>query len=268
MTAPRRPTAQDRDDARDPAADRFPVADRRARARRRRRASRGAAGGATAAETDVSQAVGQSVTVRKGEVETIAYNRDKGIGVTVYLGQRRGHASTADFSDDAIRATVDKALAIARYTAEDPCAGSPTPSGSRAHGPTSTSTIRGTCPSTTRSRSAARPRPRRWRSTARHHQHRGRDGRARRIGVRLRELARLRRRLPQLAPPHRLLGDRRGRRRDAARLLVHGGARAGRPPARGDVGRIAGERTARRLGAGSWGRSSARCCSRRPKPAT
>ena len=80
-------------------------------------------GGATAAETEVSQAVGQSVTVRKGEVETIAYNRDKGIGITVYVGMRRGHASSADFSDESIRATVDKALAIARYTAEDPAAG-------------------------------------------------------------------------------------------------------------------------------------------------
>ena len=81
------------------------------------------AGGATAAETEVSQAVGQSVGVRKGEVETITYNRDKGIGVTVYAGARRGHASSADFSDDSLRATVDKALAIARYTAEDPAAG-------------------------------------------------------------------------------------------------------------------------------------------------
>jgi len=79
--------------------------------------------GATAAETEVSQAVGQSVTVRQGEVETIAYNRDKGIGVTLYVGQRRGQASTADFSDDAIRATVEKAFAIARYTAEDAAAG-------------------------------------------------------------------------------------------------------------------------------------------------
>jgi len=61
--------------------------------------------------------------VRKGEVETIAYNRDKGVGVTVYVGARRGHASTADFSHESIRATVEKALAIARYTAEDPCAG-------------------------------------------------------------------------------------------------------------------------------------------------
>src|SRR4051812_12878636 len=81
------------------------------------------AGGATAAETDVSQAVGLSVTVRKGEVETISYNRDKGIGITIYIGQRRGHASTADFSAAAINASVGKALAIARYTAEDDCAG-------------------------------------------------------------------------------------------------------------------------------------------------
>ena len=81
------------------------------------------AGGATAAETEVSQAVGQSVTVRNGEVETIAYNRDKGIGVTVFIGQRRGHASTADFAPEAVQATVAKALAIARYTAEDPASG-------------------------------------------------------------------------------------------------------------------------------------------------
>ena len=79
--------------------------------------------GATAAETEVSQAVGQSVTVRHGEVETIAYNRDKGIGVTVFVGHRRGQASTADFGAEAIQAAVDKAIAIARYTAEDPAAG-------------------------------------------------------------------------------------------------------------------------------------------------
>lgn len=79
--------------------------------------------GATAAETEVSQAVGQSVTVRKAAVETIAYHRDKGVGVTVYVGRRRGHASTADFAADALEAAVAKALAIARYTAEDPAAG-------------------------------------------------------------------------------------------------------------------------------------------------
>ncbi|MDD5248872.1 MAG: metalloprotease PmbA [Rhodocyclaceae bacterium] len=81
--------------------------------------------GANACETDVSEGIGQSVTVRRGEVETIEYNRDKGIGVTVYLGTRRGHASTSDFSAAAVRATVEAALSIARFTAEDPCAGLP-----------------------------------------------------------------------------------------------------------------------------------------------
>jgi PmbA protein len=83
--------------------------------------------GATACETDVSEGIGQSVTVRRREVETIEFNRDKGIGVTVYLGQRRGHASTSDFSAASLRATVEAALSIARFTAEDPCAGLPEP---------------------------------------------------------------------------------------------------------------------------------------------
>ena len=81
--------------------------------------------GASACETDVSEGLGQSVTVRRGEVETIEYNRDKGIGVTVYLGKRRGHASTSDFSAPALRATVEAALSIARFTAADDCAGLP-----------------------------------------------------------------------------------------------------------------------------------------------
>jgi PmbA protein len=79
--------------------------------------------GATAAETEVSEGFGQTVTVRRGEVETIEYNRDKGIGVTVYLGQRRGHASSSDFSPQAIKDTVDAALSIAGFTAPDECAG-------------------------------------------------------------------------------------------------------------------------------------------------
>ena len=82
-------------------------------------------GGASDCEVDVSEGFGQSVTVRCGEVETIEYNRDKGIGVTVYLGQRKGHASTSDFSVSALRETVDAALNIARFTAEDDCAGLP-----------------------------------------------------------------------------------------------------------------------------------------------
>ncbi|HTY99491.1 MAG TPA: DNA gyrase modulator, partial [Rhodocyclaceae bacterium] len=79
--------------------------------------------GATACETDVSEGFGQSVTVRRQQVETIEYHRDKGIGVSVYFGQRRGHASTSDFSSAALEATVAAALSIARLTAEDPCAG-------------------------------------------------------------------------------------------------------------------------------------------------
>ena len=79
--------------------------------------------GATACEVDVSEGYGQSVSVRKAEVETIEYNRDKGIGVTVYLGQQRGHASTSDFAPEALRSTVEAALSIARFTAADSAAG-------------------------------------------------------------------------------------------------------------------------------------------------
>ena len=81
--------------------------------------------GATAASADVSVGFGQSVTVRCGEVETIEYNRDKGLSVTIYLGQQRGNASTSDFSPQAVRDTVDAALSIARYTAKDDCSGLP-----------------------------------------------------------------------------------------------------------------------------------------------
>jgi PmbA protein len=79
--------------------------------------------GATSAESEVSEGFGQTVTVRLGEVETIEYNRDKGFGVTVYVGQQRGHASSSDFSPQAVRDTVDAALSIARFTAPDDCAG-------------------------------------------------------------------------------------------------------------------------------------------------
>ena len=79
--------------------------------------------GATACEVDVSEGFGQAVTVRCDEVETIEFNRDKGIGITVYSGQRKGYASSSDFSAQALRDTVEAALNIARFTAEDDCAG-------------------------------------------------------------------------------------------------------------------------------------------------
>ncbi|PHV10095.1 metalloprotease PmbA [Chitinimonas sp. BJB300] len=80
-------------------------------------------GGATSCDVDVSEGVGQNVSVRLGEVETIEYNRDKGVGVTVYIGQCKGHASSSDFSPAALEQTVAAALAIARYTAADSAAG-------------------------------------------------------------------------------------------------------------------------------------------------
>src|SRR5258708_293989 len=73
---------------------------------------RAKAQGATAADVEISTSVGQSVTVRLGEVETIEHNRDKGLGVTVYLGQQRGNASTTDLSRAAIERTVAAAPTI------------------------------------------------------------------------------------------------------------------------------------------------------------
>ncbi len=81
--------------------------------------------GASDAAVEVSEGLGLSVSVRLGEVENVERNRDKSIGVTVYLGQRRGNASTSDFSRAAIEQTVRAAHDIARYTAEDPAAGLP-----------------------------------------------------------------------------------------------------------------------------------------------
>lgn len=79
--------------------------------------------GASAAEAAASTGKGLSVTVRLGEVESIEYNQDKGMGVTVYLGQSKGSASTSDFSRKAIAETVEAALTIARHTAADPFSG-------------------------------------------------------------------------------------------------------------------------------------------------
>ncbi len=85
--------------------------------------------GASDAVVELSEGQGLSVTVRKGAVETIEQNKDKGIGITVYLGQgraiRRGNASTSDFSLQALKDTVEAAYNIARFTAEDDCAGLP-----------------------------------------------------------------------------------------------------------------------------------------------
>jgi len=85
--------------------------------------------GASACDVDVSEGYGLTVTVRKGKPDTVEHNRDRALGVSVYFGERprvrRGHASTSDFSRAALEQTVDAALAIARHTAEDDCAGLP-----------------------------------------------------------------------------------------------------------------------------------------------
>jgi len=79
--------------------------------------------GASASEAGVSLEAGLSITVRLGEVETLEYHRDRGVGVTVYFGQRKASASTSDFTPKAVRETVRAACDIARYTSEDDCAG-------------------------------------------------------------------------------------------------------------------------------------------------
>jgi len=81
--------------------------------------------GATDVGAEVSEGCGLSVSVRNGELENVERNRDKSLGVTVYVGNRRGNASTSDFSDAAIEQTVRAAYDIARFTAEDPFASLP-----------------------------------------------------------------------------------------------------------------------------------------------
>jgi PmbA protein len=83
--------------------------------------------GASDAAAEASEGCGLSVSVRKGELENVERNKDKSLGITVYLGQKRGNASTSDFSMAAIESTVQAAYDIARFTASDPAAGLPDP---------------------------------------------------------------------------------------------------------------------------------------------
>jgi len=75
--------------------------------------------GASTAEAELSLSIGQNVSVRLSEVENIEYNRDKGMSVTVYFGQQKGHASTSDLTQQALKDTVAAACNIAKYTAKD-----------------------------------------------------------------------------------------------------------------------------------------------------
>jgi PmbA protein len=78
--------------------------------------------GASDAKAEVSEGQGLSVTVRKGEVETIEQSLDKQVGITVFLGHQRGNASTSDFSKESLISAVEAAYHIAQHTAEDVCA--------------------------------------------------------------------------------------------------------------------------------------------------
>jgi PmbA protein len=84
---------------------------------------RARAAGASQAEVSASIDTGLNVNVRLGEVETVEHTRDRGFALTVYFGQRKGSASTADLNPDSIQATIEQACAIARFTEEDPAAG-------------------------------------------------------------------------------------------------------------------------------------------------
>ncbi|MEM7026772.1 MAG: metalloprotease PmbA [Pseudomonadota bacterium] len=79
--------------------------------------------GATEAEADIGTGVGLSANVRKGEIDKLEFERDKGLSMTLYLNGQKGNASTSDFSQDALKQTVEAAMNIARYASQDPCAG-------------------------------------------------------------------------------------------------------------------------------------------------
>ena len=79
--------------------------------------------GATSAEAAMSSTSGLSVSTRMGEVETIEFNQDGGLGISVYVGNHKGSASTADLSPETLRTVVEKAVDIARFTSDDPCNG-------------------------------------------------------------------------------------------------------------------------------------------------
>jgi len=78
--------------------------------------------GATA-EVGVTKVSGLSVSTRLQEIENVEFTNDGALGISVYLGQQKGNASTSDLSEEAIKNTVDAALAIAKYTSPDDCTG-------------------------------------------------------------------------------------------------------------------------------------------------
>ena len=188
--------------------------------------------------------------MRLGEVETVEYQRDRGMGVTVYFGKRKGSASTADLSARAVAETVEKACDIARYTAEDECAGLADPDELARDIPDLDLDHPWDLPPEQAVETGARLRGRGTRRRRAHHQFRGRDRRQPPGRARVRQFARLPRGLSVHQPQRELRAARADRRRHAARLLVQLGARCARPGDRAEIiGRKAGERAVARLGA-------------------
>lgn len=79
--------------------------------------------GATAAEADIGTGSGLSANVRKGEVDKLEYERDKGLSITVYIDGQKGNSSTSDFSEQAVKQSVKAALSIAKHASRDEAAG-------------------------------------------------------------------------------------------------------------------------------------------------
>ena len=151
------------------------------------------------------------------------------MGVTVYFGKRKGSASTADLSARAVSETVEKACDIARYTAEDDCSGLADPDELARDIPDLDLDHPWDISPEAGGRMRARLRSRGPRGRHAHHQFRRRDCRQPPGCARIRQLARLSRRLPVHQPQHQLRAAGAGRRRHAARLLVQLGARRARP---------------------------------------
>lgn len=79
--------------------------------------------GATSAEADIGAGSGLSANVRKGEIDKLEYERDKGLGITVYIDGQKGNASSSDFSETALKESVQAAIRIAQHASRDDCAG-------------------------------------------------------------------------------------------------------------------------------------------------
>ena len=176
------------------------------------------AAGASDAEVGASIDVGLAVNARLGEVETIEHTRDRSVGVTVYFGKRKGSASTADLQPDSIAKTVEHAIAIARYTEEDPAAGLADPALLARDFPDLD--LWHPWASMRRKRSSSASKSKTQDVPSRNHQFRRRYRTGWRVAFGLREFARFPRPRAFHAAHAVVFADRRRRSGHAARLLV------------------------------------------------